>query len=413
MTFSGVLRAPQAGHITCRSQCTSAAWRGGTSMRKEQAANRTELIRACGEVVRCLSAGSARCGLCRDDRSCCRAQRPQQCAGGIDIGSNSRRDSTSSSLASHRLASRSAAPSAVQHSTDVRSASAAMQSTDTAVANEGDLHGSNGAGYSEDAAAERPNTSPPCSRDNGQRPLDQHDQPPESGILTHAQFGQVLSDPQSRCTARGIPTDAALSSEQSGHTKAEALFLPDEKSQIRDSWRKIMRWSKVSCIVLAFTCKSNGFVQWIGRQQLNFIANARLDPGLLLIVLLVPCANRCSTGTMCPSWRRRRRWSSLAAAALGLRWALRWRARRQTWMSRCCCGTHMCARTSTHCIETADILTCAHGVCGALPCMGSCLLLVVRRCLLALGESHVMNMLRPVNREIRVIAPRSSRCPAT
>jgi hypothetical protein len=229
-------------------------------MRKEQAANSSGSIRSCGEVVRCLSAASARCGLCRDDRSGCRAQRPQRCAasaGGIDIGSSSRRDSTASSLASHRPASRLAAPSAVQHSTDVRSASAATQPADTAVANEGDLHGSNGAVYSKEAAAERPTTSQPCSRDNGQRPLDQHDQPPESGILTHAQFGQVLSDPQSRCTPRGIPTDAALSSEQSGHTKAKALFLPDEKSQIKDSWRKIMRWSKVICSVLAIVCKTH------------------------------------------------------------------------------------------------------------------------------------------------------------
>lgn len=228
-------------------------------MRKEQAANSTESIRTCGEVVRRLSAPSARCGLCRDDCSCCRAQRPQRCAasaGGIDVGSNSRRDSTSCSLASHRLAGRLAAPSAVQHSTDVRLASTATQPVDTAVANEGDLHGSNGAAHSDEAAAEGPTTSPLCSRDNGQRPLDQHDQPPESGILTHAQFGQVLSDPQSRCTPRGIPTDAALSSEQSGHNKAEALFLPDEKSQIRDSWRKIMRWSKVSCSVLAFSCQN-------------------------------------------------------------------------------------------------------------------------------------------------------------
>lgn len=260
MTFSGVL--PQAGHITCRPQCTSAAWRGGTSIRKEQAANSSEPNRCCGEVIRCLSAAPARSGLCRNERSFCKAQRPQQCAasaGGNDIGSGPMWDSATSSLASHRLASRSAAPSAVQHSTDVRSASAATQPADTAVANEGDLHSSNGAGRSEEVAAERSTNSQPCNRESGQQPLDQHDQPPESGILTHAQFGQVLSDPQSRRTSRGIPTDAALlSGEQSGHTKAKALFLPDEKSQIKDSWRRIMRWSKVNCSVLAITCEN----QW-------------------------------------------------------------------------------------------------------------------------------------------------------
>jgi hypothetical protein len=261
MTFSGVLRAPPAGHTTCRSQCTSAARRGGTSIRKEQAANSSEPNRCCGEAIRCLSAAPARSGLCRDERSCCKAQRPQRCAasaGDNGIGSGPMWDSTTSSFASHRLASRSAAPSAVQHSTDVRSASAATQPADTAVANEGDPHGSNGTGRSEEAAAERSTSSQPCNRESGQQPLDQHDQPPESGILTHAQFGQVLSDPQSRRNPRGIPTDAALSSEQSGHTKAKALFLPDEKSQIKDSWRKIMRWSKVNCSVLAITCEN----QW-------------------------------------------------------------------------------------------------------------------------------------------------------
>jgi hypothetical protein len=250
MTFSSVLRAPQAGHIRRRSQCASAARRCGNPVHKEQTANITvEGNRACHEVVRCLSAAPAGCGLSRDARSAYQAQRPQRCAAAAEdsgVSSSSMWDSSGGSTASHGHARRLTTPSAVQHSTDVRLASAATQPADAAVADEGDLHGSNGAVHREDAAAERSTGSQSSKRDDGQRPADQHDQPPEIGILTHAQFGQVLSDVQGHCSSRSIPTDAALSSERPGHTKAKALFLPDEKSQIRDSWRKIMRWSKVS-----------------------------------------------------------------------------------------------------------------------------------------------------------------------
>ena len=41
-----------------------------------------------------------------------------------------------------------------------------------------------------------------------------------------------------------------------------------------------------------------------------------------------------------------RRWWCLAAAALALPWAARWRARRRTWRWCSCCGTPTCAGTS-------------------------------------------------------------------
>lgn len=163
-----------------------------------------------------------------------------------------------SSTASQELASRLSAPSAVQHSTDVRPQSAATASADTASpAADNATTCSNGAGNGGEVGTERSHGSSsrgqhgsgrrPADQDE-QRPAHQDEQPPESGVLAHAQFGDVLSNARGHRSSRGIPTDAALTTSEpaSGRAKAKALFLPNEKSQIRDSWRKIMRWSKVS-----------------------------------------------------------------------------------------------------------------------------------------------------------------------
>lgn len=331
MTFSSVLRAPQAGHINCRLHCTSTARRCRTSTCKEQTADGSfERRRACGNTAHWLSALPVGCRLGADARGACQAQRPHLCAASAGAGGSgacNTWDNPTFGTAGHRPVNRLAATSALQHSTDVRLASAssaATQPADTAFADGCDLRSSNGAGCSGEAAAER-STSSQCEREDGQGAADQHEQPPESGILTHAQFGQVLSDVQGHCSSRSIPTDAALSSERAGHTKAKALFLPDEKSQIRDSWRKIMRWSKVSCS--GCKCCSAVTLLYGGKHRTT------LDQWRGGVTLrLTPWTHRSATGKTCPSWRQRRKWSSSAAAALALLWVLRWHARKRTWM---------------------------------------------------------------------------------
>ena len=63
------------------------------------------------------------------------------------------------------------------------------------------------------------------------------DQPPESGVLPEDRLTAVRSELQAAPLAAG---HAAAQSPGIGAT----LFHPQEQSQIRDSWRKIMRWSR-------------------------------------------------------------------------------------------------------------------------------------------------------------------------
>jgi hypothetical protein len=64
------------------------------------------------------------------------------------------------------------------------------------------------------------------------------DQPTESGVLPEDRLTAVRSELEAAPLAAGLA--AAAQSPGIGAT----LFHPQEQSQIRDSWRKIMRWSR-------------------------------------------------------------------------------------------------------------------------------------------------------------------------
>lgn len=327
MAMTSVLGATPAGHIRCHPHSASTTRRSVSSLRKGQTANSSlEVARGCQEGAHAVPAASAGHRRCRHGR--CARQHPLVCAasaGGSDTELGSVWSSATASTASQELASRLSAPSAVQHSTDARPASAATQSATTAPVADIAAPGINGAGNGEAAAGRSPIGRTHGQDESRRRPADQHEQPPESGVLAHAQFGDVLSNAQSHRSPRGIPTDAALTSKRSGRAKAKALFLPDEKSQIRDSWRKIMRWSKVRAVAAEL---QGGLVQTSKRstsENIHAISNVPQR------TCCCPCA-RCSTGTTGRSWRRLKRSSYLAAAALAQRWALRWRGRKRILM---------------------------------------------------------------------------------
>lgn len=218
--------------------------------------------------------------------------------GGGEAKGSSAWPSSSASTASRELASRLSAPSAVQHSSDVKHMPAAALSalgeaplaraapdtppasssagnctggghnagaaeSDTPAASSIASSGGSGghsAAAAEAAAHERPPTDQPADQPadrkggrkggRGKQQPDEHgadrcEHPPESGIVPDAQLSEALSDARVAKPLHAITTDVTLSTPPRVRG-GRNLFLPSEKSQIRDSWRKIMRWSKVS-----------------------------------------------------------------------------------------------------------------------------------------------------------------------
>ena len=66
-------------------------------------------------------------------------------------------------------------------------------------------------------------------------------QPPPSSIVPDLQLQEALTS-----VRHALQTDVGLSAASKRPVTRTNLFLPAEQSQIRQSWRKIMRWSKVN-----------------------------------------------------------------------------------------------------------------------------------------------------------------------
>lgn len=164
--------------------------------------------------------------------------------------------SSSASTASRELASRLSAPSAVQHSSDVKHTPAAPSAVETPAAGAStDASSHNGNVAASPPAPEQPPADAPAAGRRGGRGEQQPDEhgadrcehPPESGIVPESQLSKALSDARVAQPLHAITTDVTLTSPPRVRG-GRNLFLPSEKSQIRDSWRKIMRWSKVRAL---------------------------------------------------------------------------------------------------------------------------------------------------------------------
>lgn len=275
MPFSNGLLALPVTQARCQPRTASTASRNGSAWRPGQTFSGS-LIRwdECQGYAHSAAGRSAPHCRCRDGGAQHHSQRHSlMCA--ASAGGRHACTSSSSSIsnpaivttASQELVSRLSAPSAVQCSTDVRQMATAAQSTDTApdvktAPGPPALNGSGpcpaDAGADSRSPAAAGSSSSRSLWKSSERPAQQDEQPPESGVLAHSQFGDVLSGSRGHKQSRAITTDASLAAQSTGRAKAKALFQPAEQSQIRDSWRKIMRWSKVgsaSCHVLQ--CKSH------------------------------------------------------------------------------------------------------------------------------------------------------------
>lgn len=134
-----------------------------------------------------------------------------------------------------------------------------------------------------------------------------------------------------------------------GTARAVFAYPPAERSNIRESWGNLMRWSKVFRTRQDLVSFPNEIVQ----QSYMCHPISEMGPCVKLVcITLRPVA-------LLSRWRTLlkppRRLLSLVEVHLGQPWAAPWLSKSQTWRWCCCSETHFCARTSTCCIATHAI----------------------------------------------------------
>ncbi len=173
------------------------------------------------------------------DSSAARSLRPDTAAAtaGSNMEVGSAWTGSSADSISRELASRLSAPLAVQHSSDGEVKQAALQKPADVLPAAAVPVDSIGNGSGAIAA--------PASDAGASHVSPERQQGGRGGSSRGPQFSdQHGTDRLEHPPESGLMPDAPVSSEALPSSRMR-LFLPAEQSQIRESWRKIMRWSKV------------------------------------------------------------------------------------------------------------------------------------------------------------------------